>query len=267
MNTSKVLSTAASAILFASSWSASAAMMYDVDVTPDVIFGSGVSNGFFTVFQDDFIELGLRAKLRHNDFGLPENTFNSDGAGGYNFAAGVAPGQAFPTAVWSFEWSINTNWAGNADLNLTNFTFMLGLDTDPGLATAFTEFDPINGINPNTGDVRWDHALGTNSTGNGGGVSHDASEFDYISALGLNNVAQNSWKPHWVFGPAFDPTVDATYDIYLAAIDGNGREAGRTQIQVVVGAGGSREVPEPLTIAIFGSGLLAMCGLRRRKTH
>ena len=72
---------------------------YDQDVTNDVIFGSGNANGGFTTDCANGVELGLRAKLRHNAVGAPENTFNSNGDGTYTFQAGVAPTQPYPTAV------------------------------------------------------------------------------------------------------------------------------------------------------------------------
>ena len=64
-----------------------AALIYDTDVTNEVIFGSGNSNGSFSVVQDSGIEIGLRGKLRHNAIGAAENTFNSNGNGTYSFDA------------------------------------------------------------------------------------------------------------------------------------------------------------------------------------
>ena len=93
--------------------------------TPDVIFGSGNANGSFTVATGTYdagapniavpLEIGLRAKLRFNDMNLPENTFNYDGVDTYTFDAGLPPtGFSFApsstsTAVWNFEWSVNTD--------------------------------------------------------------------------------------------------------------------------------------------------------------
>src|SRR6056297_387646 len=56
-------------------------------VTPDIIFGDGNDNGSFTVDRSNNIEIGLRAKLRYNLAGVPENTFNSNGDGTYSFNA------------------------------------------------------------------------------------------------------------------------------------------------------------------------------------
>lgn len=246
---------------------ASFAVLFDQNVTPDVIFGSGNANGSYTVDRNSGVELGLRGKLRHNAAGAPENTFNSNGDGTYSFAAGVAPTQSSPTAVWSFEWSINTDFDGSTGLNLDAFTYALGLDTDPSLGTAFIAFDPINALNPATGAVQWDHSIGDNTTGNGGGTEILNSSSDtagYAALLAQNNVAQNSWKAHWFFGPGFDPTLDATYDLYLAAFDATGAQVARTDIQIIVGAGGSAPVPEPATLALASTALLG-CALRRRR--
>lgn len=245
--------------------SAHAVIEYDQDVTPDVIFGSGNTNGSFTTDRANGVELGLRGKLRHNAAGSPVNTFNSNGDGTYSFNAGVAPTQSFPTAEWSFEWSINSDWDGSSGYQLVDLSYALGLDSDPSLGTNFLTFDPINDVNPATGTVQWDHAIGDNSTGNGGGTSISNGVSDaagYAANIAGNNVAQNSWKPHW-FISSFDPTVDGTYDFYLAAFDGNGDQLASTNIQIVVGQGGS-PVPDSGSAALLlSAGFLGLLGVRR----
>lgn len=238
------------------------ALLFDQNVTPEVIFGSGNANGSFTVDQSNGIELGLRGKLRHNASGAPENTFNSNGDGTYSFNAGVAPTQSSPTAEWSFEWSINTNYDGSSGTNLDDYIYVLGLDSDPGIGQSFLTFDPINVTNA-------DHAIGDNFTGNGGGsVASDPT--NYASLIASNNVAQNSWKPHWFLGTSgFDPTVDGQYDFFLEAFDGSTSLA-RTEMSIIVGTGASAPVPEPGILALLGLGLpvlvsVTIVGLRSRK--
>ena len=230
------------------------ALTFDANVTPDVIFGDGNDNGSFTVHQANDAEVGLRAKLRHNGAGDPENTFNSNGDGTYTFLKGVAPTQSFPTAVWSVEWSINSNYTGTGSNDLNDLTYSLQFDSDPGPGVDYSSatFDPINGTNPGNGMVFWDHSIGNNSSDeDSDSIATDAT--DYGNLIASNNVAQNSWKAHWVF-PGFDPNVIGVYSVALSTSNG-----ASTTIDIHV-------VPEPTTFAMAGLGIAMVgCGLRRRR--
>lgn len=255
------------------SGTASAALQFDQNVTPGVIFGSGNANGSFTVgtYNDGIggaIELGLRAKLRHDATGQPQNIFNSNNDGTYSFDAGVAPTQAAPTAVWNFEWSINSDVLsdGNGPRALDAFTYWLSLDIDPSATVNYgIAFDPILGSNNPAGF--WDHSFGTNLTT----AATDSKATDvasYGDLVAMSNVVQNSWKAHWFFGPTFDPTVDGIYNIRLSAIGENGRdELAFTEIQVIVGAPSTgTPVPEPGTLALTSLGLMGAWFARRRRS-
>ena len=235
---------------------ANAAITYDDDVTPDVIFGSGNGNGSFTIDRENGVEIGLRGKLRHNASGLPSGTYNSNGDGSYTFKAGVAPTQSYPTAEWSFEWSVNTNYDGTSGFALDDLTYELALDTDPSSATSFVVFDPINGINPGTSTVYWDHSMGDNSTTDLTDLVA-ADETEYANNIANLNVAQNSWKPHW-FIPGFDPTVAGEYTLSLTAYNGSAVVASS---QILINA-----VPEPASLGILGLGCMfgTAVYLRRR---
>ena len=217
---------------------------FDQNVTPDLIFGSGNDNGFFTVDSQstpglDTMELGLRGKLRFDATGQPQNYFGSDGAGSYFFQAGVAAGQSFPTATWSFEWHVNTDADGTDHFKLDDFFYELGLDIDPSGATNYLTFDPIT---PTVSVPFYDHSMGNNTTANGAGVEA-TTEAEYATYLSQYNVAQQSWRYSWMIpSGSFDPTTSGVYDIYLKAIDKpSGTVVAETHIQIIADDGVANE--------------------------
>ena len=236
-------------------------LIFDQNVTPDVIFGSGNANGSWTVDREDGVELGLRAKLRFDDTNSPQNTFNSQGNGNYVFDAGqpagggfsFAPGSA-STAVWNFEWSINTNFDNSSSFDLDDLTYEIAIDFDPSAATNFLAFDPINIAAPNFGD----HAIGNNTTGNGGGTSA-TDRPSYLGLIAGNNVAQNSWNMEFFDGGpfVFDANQTGIYTIQLTAFDG-GNQIAQSQITV-------SSVPEPSAMMVLGLGMVGTVVSRRRK--
>ncbi len=119
------------------------------------------------------------------------------------------------------------------------------------------------GVNDATGTVQWDHAIGNNSTGNGGGTSISNSADNvagYAALIAANNVAQNSWNMEFFNNSpwdTFNPNQVGTYDFYLAAFDGQTQVA-RTDIKIHV-------TPEPATMLLFGVGLLGIAGVSRRR--
>lgn len=243
-------------------------LVYDQNVTPDVLFGSGNLNGAFTVDRQDGVELGLRAKLRFDSNNQPQNIFNSNGDGTYTFSPGTpSPGFSWAanddhTAEWSFEWSINTDYDDSTGRDLADLTYLIEIDGDSGLDTNFLSFDPIHSVNPETGTVQWDHAIGDNTTGNGGGMSISNGANDaalYGTRLDDYNVAQNSWNYQFFDAPGnaldgFDADNDGVYTITLTAFDGVNQVA-RTSINVLV--------PAPASAALLGLGGFA--AIRRRR--
>ncbi len=251
---------------------ADATTTFDANVTNNVIFSSGgVSNGAFTVDRANGVELGLRGKLRFNSANLPENTFNSNGDGTYSFQGGAAPdgfgfdSGSLTTPVWSFEWSINSDWDGSGSgRKLDGLSYLLEIDGDPTATNngAGIGFDPIN-LGPA------DHAIGNNLTGNGGGAIA-ANPTDYALLIANNNLAQNSWNYEFFNETTdglylsqlagFDPYVAGIYTIKLSAFDGNQAMLASTSIDILVSA-----VPIPAALPLFLSGLFGLGVVARRK--
>ncbi len=234
------------------------------NVTPDVIFGTGNANGSWTVDQSNGIELGLRGKLRFNENNLPENTFNWDGDRTYYFAPGAAPGgfnwlpNSPTTPVWSFEWSINSDYTDPVAKTIGSYTYEIGIDFDPSSSTNYLAFDPIHEYDPNVKVP--DHAFGDNSTGNGGGVSAGNDQNTYLDYLDTYNVAQNSWNMEFFNDDqwdTFDPNVAGTYTFYLKAFD-QGTQVAGTEMDIVV-------TPEPGTMLLLGAGLVGAAVMVRRR--
>ncbi len=272
-------------------------------VTPDVIFGSGNANGGYTVATGSYapfvitqvdtissasknvtpsfdanLEIGLRAKLRFDEFNQPRNIFNQSGST-YTFDAGAAPGgfgfdaNSPTTPVWNFEWSVTTDLDRDMPIpgvtSLSALTYELRIDGDSGIGVNFAKFDPIR-------IAQADHALGNLLTGNGEGVvSRSAAE--YQANLAKYSVAQNSWNYEFFNEPtdgaflselaAFDPSEDGTYRIEFEAFF-DGKSVASTGIDVVVGNGASptpSPVPVPAALPLLVAALGGLGAIRRRK--
>jgi|SRR6056297_3301706 len=257
-----------------SAGAAGATTLFDQDVTPDVIFGSGNANGGFTVTQNNGVEIGLRGKLRFDENNLPQNTYNSNGDGTYTFQAGNPPtGFGFDpnnptTPIWNFEWSVNTDYDSSTGSKLADFDYLLELDTDPGAGTLFVgSFDPIN-------VPQADHGIGDNTTGNGGGGTgiparggDPADLAGYADLIANNNVAQNSWSYEFFNSASGDPTFGfnpnalGDYLIRLTAFEKNSQTV-VASTEITISA-----VPLPaagwLLLTAFGG--LGLAARRRRK--
>lgn len=258
--------------------SADASLMYGQSLTGNAIWGSGNSDVGFTVDQFGEIELGLRGRLRFNASGTATNILNNNGSDNrYYFNPGVAPTQSSPTPVWSFDWSINSNYDGalGSNLNLNGYYYSLGLDFNPNAGAAVAgDFNVVNPLSLAT-PFAHDNSFGNNGTGQGQGteltffqlVNNGAA--NYSNLMSSNNLVQNSWRGNWN-RTGFNPTLNGTYDIYLAAFSDANRTnlLARTNIQIVVGDGGPLPpavvpVPAAAPLGLLGMGLVAF--VRRRK--
>lgn len=248
--------------------SAQAVPTFDDNVTPDILFGDGNANGGFTVERtNEGLELGLRAKLRFDENNQPQNIFNSNGDGTYSFSAGTPPtGFSFApnsptTPVWSFEWSVNSDYDGNGDV-LSTYFYELSIDFDPGPGTGTTQIISLL----DSFFVTPDHAIGTNATPNGdGAVAGDSAEFETL--IDNNNVMQNSWNMEFFndFPPfdGFDPNLPGVYTFTLSAYDNQEFLVSSVSIDVLV----TTAVPEPSTLALMLLGMLGVGGLAWRRSR
>lgn len=235
------------------------ALIYDGDVTSNVIFGSGNLNGGFTIARANGVEIGLRGKLRYDQNGLPTNDFNSNGDGSYTFQPGAAEDQPLSTPVWNFEWSVNTDYDGTTGYDLIDLSYQLQSDTDAGIGvTDFAYFDPVL--------LGFGSSIGDNATMAGEGI--EPGSFSYYAYLDSNNLAQNSWSygalpVSLFFWPdSFDPNKMGEYTISLAAFD-DGEELARSTIDVRVG--NVSAVPLPASLLMLLTALGGLGALRWRK--
>lgn len=212
-----------------------AVIEFDQNITPDVIFGSGNANGSFTTSRNNGIEVGIRAKIPF------VGTVNSNGDGTYSYTLVEA------ATAWNFDYSINTNFDGSTGLNLDQFTYELGLDSDPGLGTNYLIFDNVT---PNVAPLNapfYDHSIGDNSTANGMGTEA-TDNATYTALLANNNVLQQSWRyAFFTIAPldTYDVSIPGTYAVYLLARDSGGTVVSRVDIQVLIG--GAPAVLPPAT--------------------
>lgn len=232
---------------------------FDADASPNVIMGTGIANGNFTIarFKDRDTgaegEIGLRAKFRSP----PSNEFPSNGDGSYSVETGRRDSDPtdwkYASPLWSYEWHINTDVGCDADcLALDSYEYELFVDSDPTFERRGVKIDPINDYNgdPRSASFCWDHSLGNDSTDESGGVeagyaSRDCSlgggdlqccTSDYSDWIGSQTVAQNSWQPNWFIGN-FNPEAHGIYNVELRVFKKDSGRLAEVKIRVEVDDG------------------------------
>jgi len=117
------------------------------NITANVLFGSGNANGSWTGVNTGAVELALRGKLRYDNAGNPQNTFNYDGDRTYTFdPANSAPQNG--NAIFNFEFAINTDVTdtdGTPDKAVGAYIYELTADSDPSVAVSPFDIGPFGG--------------------------------------------------------------------------------------------------------------------------
>lgn len=278
------------AIAAAASVGAHAVVSFDQNVTNNVIMGTGITNGGFTVdrvatgnpVDGQSIEIGLRARERHDLVtNLPSNVTGSQGNGKYNQNAGEPPGFGAlgqNRARWNFDWSINTRASGAlaGGAKVDDYTYRLGMDFDAGFGTNYQTFDLINlpCADHSFGDFSTAQSAGVEVPGNPGApiggskcgpANSVADSAAYALLIANNELVQNSWNYDFFDTAfAFDPTANGQYSIFLEAIGATGAVLARSSIDVIVGTGA---VPEPASLALAGLALAGLAAASRRKAR
>ena len=229
-----------------------AAMSYNQDLTSNVIMGSGVGNGAFTVDRSNGIELGLRAKLRYNGNNTPQPIYNleSENSNVYCFNPRLVLINGDERAEWNYEWSINTNYDGSTNYSVGDLKYSLSMTSTTGAYLEIRDIIALGG----------DHAFGDNLTPQSGGF--DTGDFSYTTLIDTYSVAQNSWQPKWESAVGFDPEDEGFYYYTLSASDKTtGDLLASTSITVKVG---NPTVPAPGAILLAGLGTACVGRIRRR---
>lgn len=220
---------------------------------PVTFGGTGIPNNAVaasSVFLDGTtnITLGLTAHARYFNTPVTNNGAGVFYAGpGSNCGVATDPvgcPSANQGALWNFGFFMGVSGPG---ADLSDYTFTLYYDTDPGVNTVLANLGSINvnnaiiagGGNPATMTVAQDS-------------QNLLFNFLSVSIPGVINAP----------GTPFNPNALGQYSFYLTATSNN------TPIPFSVGTVGIdvQVVPVPAAVWLFGSGLLGLVGIARRKS-
>jgi hypothetical protein len=220
----------------------SATLEFSQNVTNDIIYGSGNSNGFFTTNRQNGVEIGIRAKKAYvavtGQYEIGNGTYGNFSTGG-----DMSSPSRVNRTTWNFDWSVNSDYtcaSGTGCHNIDTFTYHFSVDTDPTLGTNFTVYNPVNdpvfiGTTCPFGFVP-DNEFGNNLSTDDDGVS-TSNCTAYNNLLATKNLMQNSVNYKFlesILPPTFSKDHKGIYDISIAAKDMTGIVA-KSEIRVLVG--------------------------------
>lgn len=204
---------------------------------PGVYFGSGNSNGNWTIDTVDNLEVALRAKTRY-------------GVGVLSASNGfyVVSGDTYINgrAMWNYEFSVNSK-VGGTGLDLTNYRVEIAFDTKSGPGTSFTTFTNLY--------THW----GDNEYYLSGTKRIDSPTDALVGAQPGESGVQNSENPKFADSGFGYVPGNGLYDIKMSVYSvGGGAALASTSMQVQV-------VPEPETYAMMATGLAVLGFIGRRR--
>lgn len=213
---------------------------------PGVYFGSGNSNSGFTVDREGSYELGLSAIQRYVGPITPTGNV-------YNVNTGTTSVPTKTGSDWGFVFSVNLDAGGGGNLFTSGFTPILTM-TDVGKGT--TGHFNLLAIPDNTVQTVW---TGTCSPEISCGPYFFA--FQNSEALSYNSIATA------LGDPTYDINANDTYNFTLDLYRDSSltTKLASDSISVVAGKGAT-PVPEPMTLSLFGAGLVGMGFAARRRS-
>ena len=225
--------TAAAAAAFLALSAAQAGVVYDTSLAspPGVFFGTGNPNTNWTVDNESGgVQLGLLGLERFVGAYDP-------GAGSNVYHAATGQNLTHGGSVWDIAFSINSG-----DISLNNVIANLCM-MDVGTGSSGC-MDPL--------------AIGDNAIS--GNVAQNAEP------LAFGNASPDLFA--LVLGDAaYNVNANDTYNFTLSLMAPTGAPMGQVSATIIAGTGA--DVPEPPTLALFGTVILGFgwLGLRRRKTQ
>ncbi len=158
-----------------------------------------------------------------------------------------------PTGVWSFEWSINSDYLGRLGMFSSDFTYLLQMRGLPvHLSPRLIQFLMILTF--------WDHAIGDNNTLNGGGMVA-RREHNCNTGTLLTVIRSPRTLGSYIGFPAsaMIRLILGIISLRLAHIDSNMITVASTTITV-------RATPEPSGLFTFTAVLMGLGARRKRKS-
>lgn len=239
---------------FASLFAAGSAWATPGDLAdpPGVYYGTGNSNGDFTIDTEGSVEVGLRAIVRYTGAIAPSGNV-------YNAPLGdtTVAGQSGP--AWGLDYSVNLNVDDTSSLHISDIVANLTMqDIAKGTSGTYDISTIFDNYDYNGGSVCQGYfALTPPFFFPCDATQYFAFQNSEPVAEGLIGTLFND--------PLIDDSIDDTYIFTLNLSTLAGAPLASDQIIVNAGTGAPAGVPEPITLSIFGVGVAGMAAIKRRR--